>query len=96
MPWGYLAVTGPNEQSYVAGDTWVSGPSYECERCGCVRLFASFRIIDPEDSLPRWEQVALHGFDWASLAPMNAPSCDVLERPVVGDVDELGEGSVAA
>lgn len=87
LPWGFLATTGPGEQSYVAGDGTLDGDGYECSRCGCVRLCTWLWRVDADgDEHRHW--VALHGFDWASLAPMNAPSCDVLERP--------GEGSVAA
>lgn len=83
LPWGCLM---PGEESYVPAAYTVDGPTYECERCGCVRMFAWLGVT--RDGEQRVEQVALHGFDWESLAPMRAPSCDVLERP--------GEGSVAA
>lgn len=95
LPWGFLATTGPHEEAYVAGNGTLDGSAYECERCGCVRVFAWLEVTDREGEVRR-ESVALHGFDWESLAPMNAPSCEVWERPAVEPLDELGEGSVAA
>lgn len=98
LPWGFLATTGPNEESYVAGNGTIDGSTYECTRCGCCRMFTYLARLD-DDGHERREPVAMHGFDWESLAPMNAPSCEVWERPAVEAVDDQGdqgEGSVAA
>lgn len=95
LPWGFLATTGPHEESYVPGDGTIDGSTYECTRCGCVRAYAYVEITDRQGDVRR-ESVAFHGFDWQSLAPMNAPTCEVWERPAAEDLGELGEGSAAA
>lgn len=92
LPWGFLAATGPHEESYVVGDGTIDGSTYECARCGCGRAYAWMDVADRQGDVRR-ESVAFHGFDWSSLAPMSAPSCEVWERPAVEGVDE---GSVAA
>jgi hypothetical protein len=78
--WGWLVPTGPGEERYVRADRTVDGPTYECERCGCVRVFAWLDVVRGDD-VPCVDQVALHGFDWDSLAPMRSIRCELLERP---------------
>ena len=82
--WGFLQATGPRELSYAPGGS-VVGPSYECARCGVVRLYADFAHVDDEGDR-HWRQVALYGLDWESLTPMHAaPSCEVLAWPALAD-----------